>query len=140
MYKLCTESSICTHHLFDEIFINYLLMHYKLTSSTMQHMAKYMPHIRQIQYFLLHCAFIYTQNVSTEDIGQNTHLLTEVLPPIWCRPRLAVPSLVLCELFRYIWLSSRQNLSSNTRFDARLDAVAPDRFLLDLTDIVASAL
>ena len=45
MYKLCTSSSICTHDLFDEIFINYLLMHYKLTSSTVQHIANYMPQI-----------------------------------------------------------------------------------------------
>ena len=39
-----------------------------------------------------------------------------------------------------MWLSSRQNLSSNIRFDARPEAVVYDRFLLDLADAFASEL
>ena len=35
---------------------------------------------------------------------------------------------------------TRQNLSSNIRFNARPEAVVSDRFLLDLTDAFASEL
>ena len=49
MYKLCTEIPYHlfnrTYHLFNELLIRYLLIYYKLTSSTVHHRAKYMPHI-----------------------------------------------------------------------------------------------
>ena len=40
MHQLCIESSICTHRLFNERLIHYLLIRYILKYLTMQHRAK----------------------------------------------------------------------------------------------------